>query len=400
MNSPRLLSRSLTLVSVTSALLAIGLAGCTKSTPAANSGTNAETKMAAAKAVWTCPMHPQIKKDNPGQCPICGMDLVLSDGHSHEGAGAAPVEMPSGHAPFHLSEQRQQMIGVKLGVVEEKPLFKSIEASGRVAFDPELYTAQNEYIEAIKQLGRVKDSPLAEVKHSAQRMVESAKLRLKILGLSDSQIRSLGFRDSAGSDLLIPNPGENLWIYAEVFEMDLPSVQSGQSVQISGGSLGSEVIPGKVISVDRVINPTTRTAKVRIQALNSRTNLRPESFVNATILAPLGEQITVPFDAVLDTGKEAWVFLAGPQGAFEPHKVTVKFRAGDEVAIAGGVKAGDKIVTSANFLIDSESRLRGVQMSESADDSSALGEKPKAPQCPKGQYWHAEMKHCMNEPGK
>ncbi|MEK7339720.1 MAG: hypothetical protein AABZ92_03275, partial [Verrucomicrobiota bacterium] len=88
--------------------------------------------------------------------------------------------------------------------VEKKPLFKSIDAAGRVAFDPELYTAQNEYIEAIKQVERVKDAPLAEVKLSAQRMMESAKLRLKILGLSDPQIvklRSAG--PSTGANLLI-----------------------------------------------------------------------------------------------------------------------------------------------------------------------------------------------------
>lgn len=385
---------------LSSATLLIAGTGCTKpqtSTPAAGSGQIGVSDQAKVKAIWTCPMHPQIKKDSPGQCPICGMNLVLAEGgHDHSSAEIDATTLPAGHAPFQLSGPRQQMIGVKLGTAEKKPLFKTIEASGRVAFDPELYTAQNEYIEAVKQLSRVQDSPIAEVKHSAQRMVESAKLRLKILGLSDSQIRSLSTKESAGSSLLIPTPGENLWIYAEVFEMDLPSVQAGQSVKISGGSLGAQEIPGKVVSVDRVINPNTRAAKVRIQALSSRTNLRPEAFVNATILSPLDEQITVPFDAVLDTGKEAWVFVAGPNGTFNPRKVTIKFRAGDEVAIAGGLSDGEKIVTSANFLIDSESRLKAVQIGS----GSSEGEKPKAPECPKGQFWHAEMKHCMVEPGK
>jgi len=291
------------------------------------------------------------------------------------------------------------MIGVKTGTVEKKPLFKSIEASGRVAFDPELYTAQNEYIEATKQLARVQESPIAEVKHSARRMVESAKLRLKILGLSDRQIGNLKTtQESAGSSLLIASPGEHIWIYAEVFEMDLANVRPGQDVKIRGGSLGSEEIAGKVVSVDRVINTATRSAKVRIQALSSSTALlRPEAFVNVTILAPLGEQVTVPFDAVFDTGKEAWVFIAGPQGTFEPRRVAVRFRAGDDVAIASGLTGGEAIVTSANFLIDSESRLKAARAATSS--TSPGDEKPKAPQCPKGQFWHAEMKHCMNEPG-
>lgn len=344
-------------------------------------------------------MHPQILKDGPGQCPICGMNLVRADAeHAHDTVALDMSTLPAGHAPFHLSDQRQQMIGVKLGKAERKPLFKSIEASGRVAFDPELYTAQNEYIEAVKQLSRVQDSPIAEVKHSAERMVESAKLRLKIMGLSDAQIRNLPSKESTSANLLIPAPGENLWVYAEVFEMDLPSVQPGQSVEISGGSLGSTQIPGKVVSVDRVINPATRTAKVRIQIFNSPVGLRPESFLNVTIHAPLGEQISVPFDAVLDTGKEAWVFVAGEQGLFEPRRITVKFRAGDEVAIATGLKGGETIVTSANFMIDSESRLRGVQMASAISGEGTAA--PKTPQCPKGQFWHAEMKHCMPEPGK
>jgi Cu(I)/Ag(I) efflux system membrane fusion protein len=359
---------------------------------------HSETRSEQEKIKWTCPMHPQIIQDKPGQCPICGMNLVPAEaGHAHDENAATQEEAPSAHASFHLTEGRQQMIGVKLGVAEKKPLFKTIEASGRVAFDPDLYTAQSEYVEALKQLDRVQDSPLAEVKHSAQRMVESAKLRLKILGLSDAQIKGLSNRDAVGSSLLLTNPGETLWIYAEVFEMDLPSVQPGQAVKISGGSLGSDEIPGKVVSVDRVINPATRTARVRIQALNARTALRPESFVNAAILAPLGEQVTVPFDAVFDTGKEAWVYIAGEQGAFEPRKVTISQRAGDEVAIAKGLKGGEKIVVSGNFLVDSESRLRGVQMASSL---GAEDEKPKTPECPKGQVWHAQMGHCMQATGK
>ncbi|OFZ20692.1 MAG: hypothetical protein A2X94_08525 [Bdellovibrionales bacterium GWB1_55_8] len=351
----------------------------------------AHAEHTAEKPEYVCPMHPQIRQDRPGSCPICGMDLVKTNQANSGEADAdthAEHRMPEGHAPFKLSETRRQMIGVKFGHVERKPLFQQIDAAGRVAYDPELYTAQNEYREAIRQLERTRQSPIEEVKHSAERMVESAKLRLKILGLSDKQIAALGSDGDSGTNLLVPKPGENVWIYAEVFEMDLPFVKTGMEVTVTGGNLGAAKLSGKVAAVDRVLNPVTRTTKVRIQLANAAARLRPESFVNVTIHAPVGEQIAVPFDAILDTGKESWVFVLDETGLFQPRLVTIKFQAGDEVAIASGLEGGEAIVTSANFMIDSESRLKGV--------AAAAKEQGKAaPQCPPGEVWHDEMKHCM-----
>lgn len=291
---------------------------------------------------------------------------------------------PDGHAPIALSTARQQMIGVKLGIAEKKPLFKAIRAAGRLAFDPELYTAQNEYTEAIRQLERVKGSPLPDVKHSAERMVQSAKLRLKILGLPDKQIAQMGSGGPSEASLLINKPGQSVWVYADIYEMDLPNVHSGQSVEISAGFLGGSTLAGKVASVDRVISTATRTAKARILVQQAATLLRPESYVDVTILAPLGEQVTVPFDAVLDTGKQSWVFIVGENGHFIPRVIAVKFQAGDDVAIASGLSGGEKIVTSANFLIDSESRLKAVAVGQTS-----------APSCPKSQHWDVPMAMCM-----
>lgn len=338
--------------------------------------------------VWTCPMHPQIVKSTPGKCPICHMDLVKvnkEDTDLEEGDS-----LPQGHAPVTLNEARQQLIGVQTGEVKEKELFKTIEASGRVAFDPDLYTAQTEFIEAIRQRERVKNSSVAEVKHSAARMVESAKLRLKVLGLSDEYINKLARGGESGSSLLIPKAGESLWVYGEIFEMDLPFIHPGLTTKISGNALGRKELIGKVVSVDRVINPNTRTAKVRIIVPDVKLNLRPESYLEISILSPLGKQVTVPFSAVLDTGKEAWVFVV-EDTKFRPQLITIIERAGDEVAVSSGVKPGDKIVTSANFLIDSESRLKGVML-----DQRESGK--KEPDCPPGQSWHEQMNHCMDRP--
>ena len=381
--------------------LLLGLiASCTsKSKNVPNSSEKAQAQSQASahqhgadeKETWTCSMHPQIRKDKPGQCPICGMNLVKVEKEEQEtkSSGGDPMsEAPENHTAFSLSPLKQQMIGVKLGVVEKKPLFKSIRAAGRLAFDPELYTAQNEYVEALKQLERVKDSALPDVRHSAERMVHSAKLRLKILGLSDSQIARMETSEGSNSNLLIHKPGGQVWVYAEIYEMDLPQIQSGQSAEITAGFLGGKKLVGKVASVDRVINPATRTAKARILVKEATTLLRPESYVDVMILSPLGEQVSVPYDAVFDTGKESWVFIVDDRNRFYPQLVTVKYQAGDEVAIDSGLKGGEKIVTSANFLVDSESRLKWVSQAQSTGVKAA-------PACPQGQHWDVPMSMCM-----
>lgn len=375
------------------AISVLVLGACTRKTapvtpsPAQQSGS---VKAEKSQASWVCPMHSQIRRTEPGTCPICGMNLV----HTPEPTPIAPVSeesgeitaAPSQHAPMQIPLERQQTIGVKTGIVEKRALFKEIRAPGRVAFDPELFTAQSEYLESLAQLARVKESPLADVRHSAQRMVESAKLRLKILGLSDKQIAALGKGERMDPSLLLHRPGEDLWIYAEVPELDLPLVTPGLEARITARFLGGKVLSAKVTSVDRILNPNTRTGKVRISVTKANSSLRPETYVDATILAPLGDQIAVPFDAIFDTGKEAWAFVAKPGGIFEPRSIEIKLRAGDWVAIESGLRAGDRIVTSANFLIDSESRLRSASLREGA------------PACPEGQVWHEAMGHCMTAP--
>jgi Cu(I)/Ag(I) efflux system membrane fusion protein len=221
-------------------------------------------------------------------------------------------------------------------------------------------------------------------------MVQSAKLRLKILGLADKQIAQISAGGPSESSLLINKPGQQVWVYADLYEMDLPNVQPGQSAEITAGFLGGKVLAGKVASVDRVISPNTRTAKARIIVESAATLLRPESYVDVSIMAPLGEQVTVPFDAILDTGKQSWVFVVGENGEFIPRVVTAKFQAGDEVAVASGLSGGEKIVTSANFLIDSESRLKAVTLGQTGESG-----KSKSPSCPKAQHWDVPMAMCM-----
>ncbi len=326
------------------------------------------------KSLYTCPMHPQIKKDAPGTCPICMMSLVKIENEED----IDHKEVHSDHAAFELAPERRQLIGVKTAIVEKKHLVHTITAPGKVAFDPELYAAQSEYFVALRQYEELSSSPIADVKKSAKQVLDSAKLRLKVLGLSDEQLKKLDKRKELGAQSLLPQKGENLLIYADVFEMDIRKVVPGLEVKVSGESLEGSTLKGKVVSVDRIINPITRTAKVRIEISNAQTLLRSESYVDVEILSPMGEEVAVPQHAILDTGKVAYVYVMKNGGKFEPRKVQVKFYADDEAAIASGVEAGERVVTSSNFLIDSESRLKAV-LQGGNESSPKVESKPACP---------------------
>ncbi|MBF0297807.1 MAG: efflux RND transporter periplasmic adaptor subunit [Oligoflexia bacterium] len=364
---------------------------------------------------WTCSMHPQIKQDAQGKCPICGMDLIkvgsgTATDEKEQKDKSDEGESPRGHGTITLSKSQQEMIGVKYSEVVKKQAFKHIDTAGRVAFDPELFTAQNEYLEALRQAQSLSSSPLAEIKRSSREMVESAKMRLKILGLSNQQISAINDSSSISTGILIPKKGERIWVYAEVYEMDLSFVKPKMKANISGHSLEDKTLIGEVASVDRVINPVTRTAKVRIALPQTSLEIRPESYVEVSIISPLGEQLIVPFDAVLDSGKESWVFVVkNDNKTIVPRKVIVKSYLGDEVTIAKGLSVGEKIVSSANFLVDSESRLVGVREdfttsnegittkddSDSGDKKNTHKKSNNKITCPEGKTWHEQMNHCM-----
>ena len=329
--------------------------------------------LSVAKKSYYCPMHPHIVSPKKGSCPICGMDLILQENSESpnsfpsqgtQGTDATKVpEAPESGNSFYVSLDRQQKIGVRLEKVRKRILFKSIKAPGRIAFDPELYTVQGEYIEALKQWRRVRNSPLKEVHQSTREMIRSAKIRLKILGLSDEEIAKLSRKKNQSEGLLISVQGQKKWIYAQVFEMDLPYLRKGLKVDVSAPFLGGEVLGGEVVSMDRVINPRTRTAKVRIQLTQVKPllQLRPEAYVDVKIRIPMGKHFSVSREAIMDTGAGTFVFVKKGDGLFEPQQIPVLFLTEDYAGLGlGSLREGDQVVVGGNFMLDSASRLKSI----------------------------------------
>ena len=321
---------------------------------------NQETKVSQ----YVCPMHPHITSDKPGKCPICGMDLVSAaddDEEEEEEASDSPSEhmSPPDRATIKLKFDKRQIIGVKSEIIKKRDLFKTIRAPGRVAFDPELYNAQSEYMEAVRQKIKVKDTPLKEVMRSTNEMIRSAKIKLKVLGLTEGQIDQIGKKNSIYKGLIVGDNKENL-IYADLFEAEISDVKKGQKVLVSASFLNGKKLKGEVVSVDKVIDSKTRTGKVRIKIEETKIAIRPEAFVSISIMIPLGQHLAVPRDSILDTGRELFVFIKKGKGRFEPRVITKLYETDEYFAVGSGVEVDEEIVTSANYMLDSESRLKAV----------------------------------------
>ena len=353
---------------ITITLLAIlfFIAACSKKEGHTNHGNK---KAKVKKALYVGPMHPNITSDKPGKCPICGMDLVLAEDdeeeeteaeHQHDGGkGQGHYSSPPDRTKIKLSLDKTQVIGVKFETVKVRNLFKTIRAPGRVAFDPALYTAQSEYMEALIQRKKVKDTPLQEVKRSTKEMVRAAKIKLKVLGLTDEQINNIGKKDSIYKGLIVGDNLENL-IYADLFEAEISEIKKGQKVVVTASFLTGKKLSGEVVSVDKIIDPKTRTGRVRIKIEKTDVSIRPEAFVSVAIKIPLGEHVAVPRDSVFDTGRELFVFVKKKKGRFEPRVILKLYETDEYMAIASGVEAGEEVVTSGTYMLDSESRLKAV----------------------------------------
>ena len=284
-----------------------------------------------------------------GKCPMCGEDLgvIIKDA------------FPQGYTSLQLGAEKQQVIGVKTAPVQKRALTKTIRASGRIAYDPELYQAEEEYLQAVQAFQKAAAAD-PEIKEQAAKLVDSAKIKLRLLGLSGPIVQEIEKAGTPDRSLLYSDAGGKVWLYAPIYEYETPFVHVGDNVEVDVPAISDQKFHGTIRALDSVVDPVTRSIRVRAQLENPAGVLKPEMYVNATLKTDLGDQLAVPEEAVFATGEKSIVFVAKENNVFEPREVVLGAKVDRFYEVKSGLQEGEQVVTSGNFLIDSESRLKSA----------------------------------------
>ena len=366
---------------------------------------SAEEKMAE---VWTCSMHPQIRMDKAGKCPICAMDLILLNSNSSESSDPMAI---------HLTKEAAQLANVLTSIVSiEKPvkevrLYGKVQAderllqsqvtyfSGRieklmvnftgetvrkgqtlaVIYSPDLLTAQQELLEA------------AKTKQSQPEIYEASKEKLLQWKLSETQITSIessgqvqanmeitstasgivtarrvnnGDYVSQGSVLYEVSDLSRVWVLFDAYESDLLFLKKGDQVDFTIQALPGTAFSGSIIFIDPVIDPVNRVAKVRVEISNPGSKLKPEMFVTGMVKSNLAEykdKLVIPRSAVLWTGKRSIVYVkqSGDEPIFKIREIGLGPMLGNSYVITDGLAEGEEIVTEGAFSVDAAAQLEG-----------------------------------------
>jgi RND family efflux transporter, MFP subunit len=375
----------------------------------------AETPSSSAQAgqkkvlYWVDPMHPAYTSDKPGIAPDCGMTLVpVYD------EGAAPATSTvAGYANVKLTSERQQLIGVQTGMTELRSFGRSVRTVGRVTADetrlykittkfdgyieklyvnvtgqhirkgqplfsvysPDLLSTQQEYLLAMRA---AKQSPS---------LLAAARQRLLLWDITSAEIRELertgkarksitidsptngfvinkiaveGARVTAGEPLFEIANLDRLWIQADVYESELQFIRLGAPATTTLSHIPGRTWTGRVTFIAPTVDPMTRTVKVRTELDNADGAVKPDMFGDVVIQQPARQVIVVPDSAVLQTGTRSVVFVVRGDGTFEPREISTGTKEDQFYEVRSGLSANEKVVTQANFLIDSESRLKAA----------------------------------------
>ncbi|MCE5312754.1 MAG: efflux RND transporter periplasmic adaptor subunit [Nitrospiraceae bacterium] len=258
-------------------------------------------------------------------------------------------------------------------------------------YSPDLYATQQEYLHLLKWNARhseKKNSIGSELLGSdSAALVEAARQRLKLWDISDEQIKKIEQNNAPIRTLTIYSPasgyvvqkqavkgmrvmpGDKLfdiadlstvWIIADIYEYEMPLVKVGQRALISLSYIPAKEYSAKVEFVYPGISADTRTSKIRLSLANPGGQLKPQMFTNVEIRIPLGSRLSVPQDAVIDTGTRKIVYVDRGEGYFEPREIVTGIKADGFIEVVKGLRKGEKVAAAANFLIDSEARLKGV----------------------------------------
>jgi multidrug efflux pump subunit AcrA (membrane-fusion protein) len=371
---------------------------------------------------WVDPMHPAYKSDKPGTAPDCGMELVPVYADGGEGAPASSVEgystitlPPERRQAIGVAvgnaEQRDLVQTIRaVGRVsfDERLLHRVhakfegyveklyVDYTGKPVrrgqpllsiYSPELVATQQEFLLASRARNQLQGSPNPDVSRGGVDLYESARQRLLLWDISPAEIarlertgepkKALTLHSPVNGIVLVKNvvaggrvmPAESLfeiadvsrvWVLADVYESEAASIRAGQTARMLLTYLPGRSWIGKVAFIAPTVNPETRTVQVRIEFSNPDGTLKPEMFAEVLLERPLGRVVTVPEGAVLSTGTRSLVFVAKGEDRFEPREVETGAKVDRFWEIRRGLEPGERVVTQANFLIDSESRLKAA----------------------------------------
>jgi membrane fusion protein, copper/silver efflux system len=254
-------------------------------------------------------------------------------------------------------------------------------------YSPDLVATENEYVDLLQMRANGRRDQNVATVENAERLLAGAKARLQQWNISDAQIDAVEKAGKAAEYLPLNSPfngvveevgvhqgrhvavGDHLldvvdlssvWVWAEFYEDELPLLKEGLAVTITSPALPNLSIPGKIAVVDPFLSETKRTGRVRIDVDNADGKLQPGAYVDVTLALEGGEGLTIPVDAVLPTGEHNIVFVDKGSGRLEPRFVQLGGKFGDGYSVTAGLRAGERVVSSANFLVDAESKVQGA----------------------------------------
>jgi len=350
---------------------------------------------------YTCPMHPSVRSDTPGACPICGMDLTKA------------ATETSGRITLSVPESRQQLIGVTKEKVASKDIATSFVAVANVLHDetqladitlkyngwigevyadspgktiqkgdplftvysPELVSAQTEFLEAASRLRGSETSPIAAA--AKQRLLywdlsekQLARLREKRAVLSYVPITAThsgtiieknivsGTAVKAGEVLYRISDLSKVWVEAELYDKEIALVSEGEAVSFTLPYLPGKTMRGDISFIYPYLFEKTRTGRVRIKVENPQNEIKPGAYSNVHFSIPLGKRLVIPKEAVIFAGEARVVFVDQGEGTLEARQVSLGVEAGPYYEVLDGVVEGESVVTSGNFLLASEAKIK------------------------------------------
>ena len=359
-------------------------------------------------AYYTCSMHPSVKNEGPGTCPICSMDLV-------------PVtreEIETG--TILVDAARRQAIGVTTAPAERRRLETSLRAVGSVVYDetrlaevtvkyrgwigellvdepgqevrrgqtlftlysPELYATQEEFLSALDSQRAARDT---SAPRRADYLVEAARKRMHLWDLQEWQIEQVAETGEPVEYLPIVSPVsghvvaknvvqgstvqpgatlyriaglDSVWVEAELYESELPRVEVGQTARVTLPYLPGRSFEGQVAFVYPFLDGTRRTGRIRVELANPDLALKPDMFAHVVLETDMGQRLVVPEEAVLYAGERSFVFVDLGEGRLRPTAIETGVKTADFVEVLSGLEEGEPVVTSGNFLVAAESRLK------------------------------------------